>query len=834
MEENSIETTDYQEEKIKHTDAIPVSGMYENWFLDYASYVILERAVPALEDGLKPVQRRILHSMKEMDDGRFNKIANVIGHTMQYHPHGDASIGDAIVNLGQKDLLIDTQGNWGDIRTGDNAAAARYIEGRLSKFALEILFNPQTTEWQLSYDGRKKEPITLPVKFPLLLAQGVEGIAVGLATKIMPHNFGELLKASIQILHGKETQVFPDFQTGGMIDVTNYNDGLRGGKLRVRAKIEEYDRKTLVIKDIPYTTTTGSLMDSIVKANDTGKIKIRRVTDNTAKEVEILVTLAPNTSPTVTIDALYAFTDCEVSISPNSCIIVNEKPKFLGISKILEICTQNTLELLRQELEIRKAELMEKLLFSSLEKIFIENKIYRDIEEAETWKSVLHIIDKRLEPYKPDFYRKITQEDIIRLTEIRIKRISKFDTFKANELMKNLIQELQQVEFNLENLVNYAIKYFKNLLRKYGKGRERKTEIRGFDTINAAKVAANNQKLYVDFQEGFIGYALRKAEFIAECSDIDDIIIFFKNGTFKVVRIAEKLFVGKGILHISVFNRNDKRLVYNLAYLDGKTGTSYVKRFQIGGVTREREYTLTTGEKGSKILYFTVNPNGEAEIITVKLTQGSRAKNKVFDYNFAQLAIKGRNVKGNILTKQPIKSLRIKSEGISTLGGVSIYFDSNTGRLNTEKRGKALGAFDGQDRILAIYKNGTYEMTDFNLTNGYDLNDLESIQKFDNEQVITTVYKDGESKSFYLKRFQIDTKTLNKSFNFTSEAPRSQMLLVSLENEPSIEITYQISRTKTTKEILKTRQLTDIQSRKSKGRKLPNQQIKEVSLIEDA
>ncbi len=834
MEENSIETTDYQEEKIKHTDAIPVSGMYENWFLDYASYVILERAVPALEDGLKPVQRRILHSMKEMDDGRFNKIANVIGHTMQYHPHGDASIGDAIVNLGQKDLLIDTQGNWGDIRTGDNAAAARYIEGRLSKFALEVLFNPQTTAWQLSYDGRKKEPITLPVKFPLLLAQGVEGIAVGLATKIMPHNFGELLKASIQILQGKETQVFPDFQTGGMIDVTNYNDGLRGGKLRVRAKIEEYDRKTLVIKDIPYTTTTGSLMDSIVKANDTGKIKIRRVTDNTAKEVEILVTLAPNTSPTVTIDALYAFTDCEVSISPNSCIIVNEKPKFLGISKILKICTQNTLALLRQELEIRKAELMEKLLFSSLEKIFIENKIYRDIEEAETWKSVLHIIDKRLEPYKPDFYRKITQEDIIRLTEIRIKRISKFDTFKANELMENLIQELQQVEFNLENLVNYAIKYFKNLLRKYGKGRERKTEIRGFDTINAAKVAANNQKLYVDFQEGFIGYALRKAEFIAECSDIDDIIIFFKNGTFKVVRIAEKLFVGKGILHISVFNRNDKRLVYNLAYLDGKTGISYVKRFQIGGVTREREYTLTTGEKGSKILYFTVNPNGEAEIITVKLTQGSRAKNKVFDYNFAQLAIKGRNVKGNILTKQPIKSLRIKSEGISTLGGVSIYFDSNTGRLNTEKRGKALGTFDGQDRILAIYKNGTYEVTDFNLTNGYDLNDLESIQKFDNEQVITTVYKDGESKSFYLKRFQIDTKTLNKSFNFTSEAPRSQMLLVSLENEPSIEITYQISRTKTTKEILKPRQLTDIQSRKSKGRKLPNQQIKEVSLIKDA
>jgi len=834
MEENSIETTDYQEEKSKHTDAIPVSGMYENWFLDYASYVILERAVPALEDGLKPVQRRILHSMKEMDDGRFNKIANVIGHTMQYHPHGDASIGDAIVNLGQKDLLIDTQGNWGDIRTGDNAAAARYIEGRLSKFALEVLFNPQTTAWQLSYDGRKKEPITLPVKFPLLLAQGVEGIAVGLATKIMPHNFGELLKASIQILQGKETQVFPDFQTGGMIDVTNYNDGLRGGKLRVRAKIEEYDRKTLVIKDIPYTTTTGSLMDSIVKANDTGKIKIRRVTDNTAKEVEILVTLAPNTSPTVTIDALYAFTDCEVSISPNSCIIVNEKPKFLGISKILKICTQNTLALLRQELEIRKAELMEKLLFSSLEKIFIENKIYRDIEEAETWKSVLHIIDKRLEPYKPDFYRKITQEDIIRLTEIRIKRISKFDTFKANELMENLIQELQQVEFNLENLVNYAIKYFKNLLRKYGKGRERKTEIRGFDTINAAKVAANNQKLYVDFQEGFIGYALRKAEFIAECSDIDDIIIFFKNGTFKVVRIAEKLFVGKGILHISVFNRNDKRLVYNLAYLDGKTGISYVKRFQIGGVTREREYTLTTGEKGSKILYFTVNPNGEAEIITVKLTQGSRAKNKVFDYNFAQLAIKGRNVKGNILTKQPIKSLRIKSEGISTLGGVSIYFDSNTGRLNTEKRGKALGTFDGQDRILAIYKNGTYEVTDFNLTNGYDLNDLESIQKFDNEQVITTVYKDGESKSFYLKRFQIDTKTLNKSFNFTSEAPRSQMLLVSLENEPSIEITYQISRTKTTKEILKPRQLTDIQSRKSKGRKLPNQQIKEVSLIKDA
>ncbi len=830
MEENTTETIDYQEDEIKHTDAIPVSGMYKNWFLDYASYVILERAVPALEDGLKPVQRRIMHSMKEMDDGRYNKIANVIGHTMQYHPHGDASIGDAIVNLGQKDLLIDTQGNWGDVRTGDNAAAARYIEGRLSKFALEVLFNPQTTEWQLSYDGRKKEPVTLPVKFPLLLAQGVEGIAVGLATKIMPHNFCELLKASIDILKGKEVQLFPDFQTGGTLDITNYNDGLRGGKLRVRAKIEEYDRKTLIIKDIPYTTTTGSLMESIVKANEAGKIKIRKVTDNTAKEVEILVTLAPNTSPIVTVDALYAFTDCEVSISPNSCIIIDDKPNFMGISQILKICTANTVELLRRELEIRKGELMEKLLFSSLEKIFIENRIYRDIEEAETWNAVLDIIDKGLEPYKPEWYRKITQDDIIRLTEIKIKRISKFDTFKADELMKNLQDELNQVELNLTNLTDYAVDYFKNLLKKYGKGRERKTEIREFDTINAAKVAANNQKLYADFQEGFIGYGLRKAEFISECSDIDDIIIFFRDGKFKVVKIAEKLFVGKDMLHVGIFNKNDTRLVYNMAYVDGGTGIAYVKRFQIGGITREREYDLTTGEKYSKILHFSVNPNGEAEVIHVKLTPGSRAKIKVFDYDFAELAIKGRAVRGNILTKHPIKAVKIKSEGVSTLGGIKVFFDSITKRLNTEQRGEELGSFEGQDKILAIYKDGSYEMTDFSLTNRYD-DDIEMIQKFEQQQVITTLYKDGDSKAYYLKRFQIDTTTLNKRFNFTSEAPRSQMLLVTFDNKPSIKIVYQITQNQTSDAIIHADEVADVQNRKSKGTRMPNQRIKEVALL---
>jgi topoisomerase-4 subunit A len=622
-------------------NAAPVSGMYKDWFLDYASYVILERAVPAIEDGLKPVQRRILHAMKEMDDGRFNKVANIIGQSMQYHPHGDASIGDAIVNIGQKELLIETQGNWGDMRTGDRAAAARYIEARLSKFALEVVFNPQTTNWQLSYDGRKREPITLPMKFPLLLAQGVEGIAVGLSTKILPHNFIELIEGSIEILNGNKANILPDFITGGMADFTEYNQGLRGGKVKVRARIEEEDSKTLLIKEIPYGTTTDSLIDSILKANDKGKIKIKKVVDNTAKDVEIAIQLAPGVSPDVTIDALYAFTDCEVSISPNACVIVKDSPVFITVNEILEYNTKQTKQLLKLELEIRKAELLEKLLFSSLEKIFIENRIYRDIEECTTWAAVLVAIDKGLDPYKPDFYREIVQEDLIRLTEIKIKRISKFDAFKADELMKRLQDELKEVNYHLRNLTEFAINYYQNLLTKYGKGRERKTEIRTFDTIEATVVAANNAKLYVNRADGFVGSGLKKDEFVADCSDLDDIIVIRKDGVCMVSKIQEKNFMGKDILHVAIFRKGDERMVYNFIYLDGESGRTMVKRFQVLAVTRDKEYDLTKGTKGTKHMYLTANPNGEAEIITIFLTQGAKARVKVFDFDFATIEIKG-------------------------------------------------------------------------------------------------------------------------------------------------------------------------------------------------
>ena len=633
---------------------VPVTGMYKDWFLDYASYVILERAVPAIEDGLKPVQRRILHAMKEMDDGRFNKVANIIGQSMQYHPHGDASIGDAIVNMGQKDLLIETQGNWGDVRTGDGAAAARYIEARLSKFALDVVFNPQTTDWQLSYDGRKREPVTLPVKFPLLLAQGVEGIAVGLSTKILPHNFRELIEASIELLKGNSPQVLPDFLTGGLADFSDYQEGLRGGKVKVRARIEEDANKTLLIKEIPFGTTTDSLIDSILKANDKGKIKIKKVVDNTAKDVEIQIQLAPGVSPDVTIDALYAFTDCEVSISPNACVIIDEKPVFLTVNQILKYNTTQTKELLRKELEIRKGELLEKLLFSSLEKIFIENRIYRDIEECTTWDAVLEAIDRGLDPYKPDFYRTIVQEDLVRLTEIKIKRISKFDTFKADELMKRLQDELKEVNYNLKHLTDFAIAYYQNLLDKYGKGRERKTEIRAFDTIQAAVVAANNAKLYVNRVDGFVGYGLKKDEYICEFSDLDDIIAIRRDGKLVVSKIQEKLFMGKDIVYVGVFRKNDERMTYNFIYLDGVSGRAMVKRFQVGGVTRDKEYELTKGTKGSKLMYLTANPNGEAEVVTMHLRALERLKKLKYDIDFAELAIKGRDAAGNVASKYPV------------------------------------------------------------------------------------------------------------------------------------------------------------------------------------
>jgi len=831
-EANNEEQTNKETGQDKLTNVIPVSGMYENWFLDYASYVILERAVPANEDGFKPVQRRIMHAMKEMDDGRFNKVANIIGQTMQYHPHGDASIGDAIVNLGQKDLLIETQGNWGDIRTGDRSAAPRYIEARLSKFALEVVFNPQTTEWQLSYDGRKKEPVTLPVKFPLLLAQGVEGIAVGLSTKILPHNFCELIQASISALKNKKVEIFPDFPTGGTADFSEYNQGLRGGKIRVRAKIEEGEKRTLLIKDIPFGTTTTGLIESIIKANDKGKIKVKKVTDNTAKDVEIEVQLASGQSPDITIDALYAFTDCEVSISPNACVIIDDKPHFLKVTDILKRNTADTVELLTRELEIKKGELMEKILFSSLEKIFIENRIYRDIEEAETWEEVIDRIDKGLEPFKPQFYREITEEDIVRLTEIKIKRISKFDSFKADELMRKMEEQLKEVEHNLANITDYAITYFKNLLEKYGKGRERKTEIKNFDTIAAAAVAANNQKLYVNRAEGFIGYGMKKDEFITECSDIDDIIAFRRDGKYKVVRIDEKVFVGKDIIHVAVFNKNDERLVYNAAYLDGKTGRTMVKRFQVLSVTREREYDVTKGAKGSKVTYLSARPNGESEVINVKLSNASRARVKVFDFDFSEIEIKGRSAGGNILTKYPVKKIEFKLLGESSFGGLKIWFDSAVGRLNTDERGDLIGSFHGDDAILVINKDGSYELTNYELTNRYEANKIQLIQKFDPTSIISAVYLDGSSKTYYVKRFQIETRTLNKPFIFISEHKSSKLEVVTTDKDPQLEITYRKGKGREREtSTYDFDMLIDVKGWKAQGNKVSQYDVSKVKLI---
>lgn len=811
-------------------DSVPVTGMYKDWFLDYASYVILERAVPAIEDGLKPVQRRILHAMKEMDDGRFNKVANIIGQSMQYHPHGDASIGDAIVNLGQKDLLIETQGNWGDIRTGDSAAAARYIEARLSKFALEVVFNPQTTQWQLSYDGRKREPITLPVKFPLLLAQGVEGIAVGLSTKILPHNFCELLEGSIAILKGEKPIILPDFLTGGLADFSEYNEGMRGGRVKVRARIEEEDSKTLVIKEIPFGTTTDSLIDSILKANDKGKIKIKKVVDNTAKDVEIQVHLAPGVSPNVTIDALYAFTDCEVSISPNACVIIEEKPIFLTVTDILAYNTKQTRKLLKSELEIRKGELMEKLLFSSLEKIFIENRIYRDIEECTTWEEVLKAIDTGLDPYKPDFYREIIEDDLVRLTEIKIKRISKFDSFKADELMKRLQDELKEVNHNLRNLTAYAIQYYQRLLDKFGKGRERKTEIRTFDAIQATVVAANNAKLYVNRKDGFVGSGLKKDEFVCECSDLDDIIVIRKDGQMMVSRIQDKNFMGKDILYVGIYHKSDDRLTFNLIYLDGASGRAMVKRFQPGGVTRDKEYELTKGSKGSKVLYLTANPNAEAELITVYLTQGAKARVKVFDFDFTTLDIKGRGAGGNILTRYPVRKIQLKMEGVSTLGGLDVFYDPVVGRLNTDQRGILIGNFLGEDRIVVCYKSGEYELNTFELTNRYDPKEVLLIEKFDPDRILSAIYFEGGSKTYFVKRFQIETTTLNKKFGFISDHRASYLELISSEKQPQVAVEIQKGKATEMQEY-DLDMLIDVKGWKAIGNKLSTHPVKSVQLI---
>ncbi|WPQ60190.1 DNA gyrase/topoisomerase IV subunit A [Chitinophaga sancti] len=765
-----------------------IGGMYESWFLDYASYVILERAVPSVEDGLKPVQRRILHAMKELDDGRFNKVANIIGTTMQFHPHGDASIGDAIVNMGQKDLLIETQGNWGDVRTGDDAAAPRYIEARLSKFALDVAFNPKTTAWQVSYDGRKNEPLALPMKFPMLLAQGAEGIAVGLSTKILPHNFNELIDASIKYLRGRKFDLYPDFITGGMIDVANYNDGKRGGKVRVRAHIEEKDKKTLLIKDVPYGVTTTALMESIVKANDTGKIKIKKVVDNTAKDVEIEVQLAPGISPDITIDALYAFTDCEISISPNACVIVDDKPRFITVSELLRYSAEFTKDLLKRELEIRLAELQEKWHYTSLEKIFFEKQIYKELEEKhKDWDAVIAAIDKRFVPYKKNLKRDITREDIVKLTEKPVRRIYRLDINELNEQIKAIDADIKQVKHDLANLTDFTVSYYEGLLKKYGKGRERITEIKTFDTIQVQQVAMANTKIYVNRAEGFVGTSLKKDEFIADCSDLDNLIIFRKDGKMLVTKVADKTFVGKDIIHIDIFRKGDERTTYNMIYVDGKSGISYAKRFNVTGITLNKEYDLTTkGEKNSKVHYFTANPNGEAEVVSIRLSPNCAARNKEFDLFFETIAIKGRNSMGNQVTKYPIRTVKFKEAGVSTLAGQKLWYDDQVGRLNTEERGVYIGSFEGEDKVFVAFKNGTYELTNFELTNRYDPNELVYIEKFNPDKIVSAIYFDADKKQFNAKRFKIETQTLNNKFLFIKEGQGNYLEMITTHSEPVI------------------------------------------------
>ena len=811
-------------------DITPVSGLYENWFLEYASYVILERAVPAIEDGLKPVQRRILHAMKVIDDGRFNKVANIIGQTMQYHPHGDAAIGDAMVGLGQKDLLIETQGNWGDVRTGDSAAAARYIEARLSKFALEVAFNGQTTRWQTSYDGRKKEPVTLPMKFPLVLAQGVEGIAVGLSTKILPHNFCELIDASIKILKKQPFELYPDFQTGGLIDVSNYNEGMRGGKIRSRARIEEHDKKTLLIKEIPFGTTTTNLIESIVKASEANKIKIKKVIDNTARDVEIEIQLPPGVSPDITIDALYAFTDCETSISPNACVIVADKPRFMSVKDMLRYNTQQTMDLLKWELEIKLGELQEKWHFSSLEKIFIENRIYRDIEECETWEAVLQAIDLGLEPHKSKLMREVTQDDIIRLTEIKIKRISKFDSFKADELLRGLEDEMVQVKYDLEHLTAFTIAYYENLLKKYGKGRERKTEIRIFDTIQAAQVAVASEKLYVNRAEGFVGTGMKKDEYVTDCSPLDDIIVFRRDGKCIVTKVSDKAFVGKDIIHVDVFKKNDERMTYHLIYVDGKSAISYAKRFNITGVTRDKEYDLTKGEKNSKVLYFSANPNSESEVVTIYLSQNAPARKKIFDFDFAELAIKGRAAQGNTATKYTVKRVLFKEKGRSTLGGRKIWYDEVVGRLNVDERGRLLGAFDGEDAILCIYKDGSYELTSYELTNRYEPDQLLLLQKWDPKRPITALHYVPANQAWYVKRFVVETSTLNKRFLFIAEDKGAKLAFIDYRDDLLVQLTTGTKKKSETQEV-NLSQFIDIKGWKAMGNKLTTEPLLEVKLL---
>ncbi|MDR2497000.1 MAG: DNA gyrase/topoisomerase IV subunit A [Tannerellaceae bacterium] len=808
-----------------------LSGMYQNWFLDYASYVILERAVPHINDGLKPVQRRILHSMKRLDDGRYNKVANIVGHTMQFHPHGDASIGDALVQLGQKELLIDCQGNWGNILTGDGAAAPRYIEARLSKFAIETVFNPKTTLWQSSYDGRNREPVTLPVKFPLLLAQGVEGIAVGLSSKILPHNFNELIDASIAYLKNEAFALYPDFQTGGFIDVGKYNDGERGGAVKVRAKISKSDLKTLVISDIPFGRTTSSLIESILKANERGKIKIKKVDDNTAKDVEIIIHLSPGISPDKTIDALYAFTDCEISISPNCCVIMDNKPHFMTVGNVLRYSTDHTMSLLRSELEIQKAEQEEALFFASLEKIFIEERIYKDaeFENAANMDAAVAHIDLRIEPFKPSFIREVSRDDILKLMEIKMGRILKFNSDKSNEFIARTKEEILQLQYHLDNLTAYAIAWFEGLKERYGDSFPRMTEIRNFDTIEAAKVVEANEKLYINRAEGFAGMSLKKDEFVCNCSDIDDVILFYRNGTFKVIKVADKVFVGKDVIYINVFARNDTRTIYNVVYRDGKLGYNYIKRFNVLGVTRDKEYFVTKGTEGSRIMYFSANPNGEAETIKVIHKPKPRQKNLVFEKSFSEVGIKARSALGIILTKAEVHKINLKQKGTSTLGGRLVWFDWAVLRLNYDGRGDELGEFQSNDQILVILRNGDFYITGFDLSNHYEDNIL-TIEKYMPEKIWTAAYLDSEQGFRYLKRFQLEA--LPRKQNFTGDNAANRLYLLTNEAYPRIEVVFGGKDAKREPLVIDAEEFISVKGFKVKGKRIAAFEIETINELE--
>lgn len=819
---------DTSDDAVRHQ----LSGMYQNWFLDYASYVILERAVPHINDGLKPVQRRILHSMKRLDDGRYNKVANIVGHTMQFHPHGDASIGDALVQLGQKELLIDCQGNWGNILTGDSAAAPRYIEARLSKFALDVVFNPKTTEWQSSYDGRNREPVTLPVKFPLLLAQGVEGIAVGLSSKILPHNFNELCDASISYLKGEPFQLYPDFQTGGSIDVSKYNDGERGGVVRVRAKISKLDNKTLCISEIPYGKTTSSLIDSILKAVEKGKIKVKKVEDNTADKVEILVHLAPGVSSDKTLDALYAFTDCEVNISPNCCVIDNKKPHFLSVSDVLKKSADNTLDLLRQELNIEREEKLEALHFASLEKIFIEERIYKDVkfEQAENMDAACEHIDERLTPFYPKMVREVTKDDILKLMEIKMARILKFNKDKADELIARLNSEIEDIDNHLAHITEYTIEWYEGLKAKYGKNFERKTEIRNFDVIVATKVAEANEKLYINREEGFIGTGLKKDEFVCNCSDIDDVIIFYKDGKYKIVRISDKLFVGKNILYVNIFKKNDKRTIYNVIYRDGKDGAYFIKRFNVTSMIRDREYDITQGTPGSKIMYFTANPNGEAEVVKVALRPNPRIKKLILERDFSEISIKGRQSMGNLLTRLEVHKISLKHKGGSTLGGRKVWFDYDVLRLNYDGRGEYLGEFQSEDCILVVHKNGDFYTTDFDLNNHYD-SDIMILEKYDPDKVWTAVLYDADQQNYpYLKRFCFEQSA--KRQNFLGENKQNVLLLLTSETYPRINVVFGGHDSFREAMIVDAGDFVGVKSFKAKGKRLTTFTVDHIEELE--